>query len=265
MSSTLNKSLEMLDIFLGKDYPLSAMDVANAMQMSRSNVHKYLAVLKDGHYLTYLPEEKKYTLGLKFFEFAKAVQKRLGLDRIALPFMYELYSQINALVVLSVPDNDKAYSVASVGYEQSDYKYTVRQGNCMPLYTGSLSLVLLAYHDDAYINKYIQTNELQKYTPFTVVAESILLRRIKTIREQGYFFTDHEVNPGGRSIAAPVFDCFGNIQASLGVVGTIHVLTDDKLDDYARLLMDNANKITACLAHEIDVPEIPDILKTGRL
>lgn len=250
MFNTLNKSLEMLDIFLKNEKPLSAVDVAGLMGMSRSNVHKYLAVLKDYQYLHYSPEEKKYSLGLKFFEFAKALQNRLKIDDLAKPFMLALHKSVGELVVLSIPEHGRAYSVATVGNEQSGYIYAMQQGHSMPLYTGSISMVLLAFQDDAYIDGFFKTTELLKITPHTVTTESILLRRIKTIREQGYYVTDHEVNPGGRAVAAPIFNCYGKIQASLGVVGPIFSLSDEKLDAVAAQVKDAAAHITACLANE---------------
>lgn len=250
MFNTLNKSLEMLDIFLKHEKSLSAVDVASMMDMSRSNVHKYLAVLKDYQYLHYSPEEKKYSLGLKFFEFAKALQKRLKIDELAMPFMMELHQAVNELVVLSIPDHGRAYSIATVGNEQSGYIYAMQQGHSMPLYTGAISMVLLAFQDDAYIANFFKTAELLKVTPHTVTTESLLLRRIKTIREQGYFVTDHEVNPGGRAIAAPVFNCYGRIQASIGIVGPIFNLTDEKLDTVVEQVKKATAKINARLANE---------------
>lgn len=250
MFNTLNKSLEMLDIFLKNDKPLSAMDVAGLMAMSRSNVHKYLAVLKDYQYLHYSPDEKKYSLGLKFFEFAKALQQRLKIDELAAPFMVELHKELGELVVLSIPDHGRAYSVATAGNEQSGYIYAMQQGHSMPLYTGAISMVLLAYQNDVFIENFFNTTELLKITPHTVTTTSILLRRVNTIREQGYFVTDHEVNPGGRAIAAPIFNCYGKIQASLGVVGPIFSLSDDKLDTVVAQVKATAAKISACLANE---------------
>lgn len=250
MSNTLNKSLGMLDIFLKSEKPLSAMDVAGLMKMSRSNVHKYLAVLKDYQYLHYSPEEKKYSLGLKFFEFAKALQQRLKIDDLARTFMEELYRQVGELVVLSILDHDRAYSVATVGNEQSGYMYAMQQGHSMPLYTGAISTVLLAFQDDVFIENFLKNNELVKVTPNTITAESILLRRIKSIREQGYFVTDHEVNPGGRAIAAPIFNCYGKIQASLGVVGPLFSLSDERLDTVTAQVQAVAAKISARLAND---------------
>lgn len=250
MFNTLNKSLEMLDIFLKSEKPLSAVDIAGIMGMSRSNVHKYLAVLKDYEYLHYAADEKKYSLGLKFFEFAKVLQKRLKIEDIALPAMTELHKAVGELTVLSIPDHGRAYSVATVGDEQNGYIYAMQQGHNMPLYTGAISMVLLAFQDDVYIENFFKNNELQKVTPHTVTTESILKRRIKTIREQGYFFSDHEVNPGGRAVAAPVFNCYGKIQASLGVVGPLFSLSDEKLDFVIEHVKSAAAKVTARLANE---------------
>lgn len=245
MSNTLNKTLELFDVFLEADKPLSAMDAAKALEMSRSNMHKYLSTLKDYQYLHYIPADKKYTLGLKFYELARSVQKNLKVDTVARPFMEELHAKTGELIVLMAPQFGKAYSVATVGVEQSGYMYTMSPGHCLPLYAGAVSLVLLAHHENAFIENYLKNTTLQKITPNTVVAENIIRRRIKTIREQGYIYTDHEVNPGGRAMAAPVFNSFGEIVASLGLTGPLYSMVDEKIDIYAMLVKEYATKITA--------------------
>lgn len=244
MSGTLNKTLELFDIFLKANKPLSAVEVAKALDMSRSNMHKYLSTLKDFQYLHYIASDKKYTLGLKFYEIARAVQKNLSVDKVALPYMEELHAATGELIVLMVPQFDKAYSVATVGVEYSGYMYTMSPGHCFPLYTGSISLVLLAHHEDAFIDNYLKNTPLQKTTPNTVVAENLIRSRIKSIREQGYIYTDHEVNPGGRAIAAPIFNCFGEIEGGLGITGPIYAMVDEKIDVYVSLVKEYAAKIT---------------------
>lgn len=248
MSNTLNKSLELFDLFLKANKPLSAMEVTSALDMSRSNMHKYLATLKAHQYLHYIPADKKYTLGLKFYEFARSVQKNLSIDKIAAPYMEELHAKTNELIVLMVPQFDKAYSVATVGVEQSGYMYSMSPGHCLPLYAGALCLVLLAHNTEAFIENYLNQTALQKITPNTVVASNVIRSRIKTIREQGYFYTDHEVNPGGRAMAAPIFNCFGEIEASLGITGPIYAMVDEKIDIYASLVQKYAAKITAAIS-----------------
>lgn len=228
--TTLDTAFQILDIFLSHERPMMAKEIAKLTDLSRSGLYKYLASLKDHRYLEYSEENGTYRLGFKFLEFGRCVQQQLQIYEIAKPFMEALHREAGNVVILSALSGNKTYCVGRVGDEDSGFVYVMQPGLYMPLHCGATSLILLAHLDDAYIEHFMQTGDLKKYTDNTVVEPDKLWNRIRQIRAEGCCYSDREIGIGCRAVAAPIFDHFGAIHAGLCVIGPVYNITDDRIE-----------------------------------
>lgn len=241
--TTLNKTFEILDIFLTHDAPLAAKELIQLTGLPRSGLYKYLATLKKHGYLEYSDENCTYQLGFKFLEFGRKVRQQCSIYEVALPYMEKLHNQVKHVVVLSALSGDRAYCMGRVGKATHDFVYIMEQGVSMPLHCGATSLVLLAHLDDDGVHDFIQNNELKKYTDNTLVEAEELWQAVRRIRKEGYWYSDSEIGIG-RAIAAPIFNSSRQILAAISIIGPVFAITDDKIADYIDMVKDYANTIT---------------------
>lgn len=241
--NTFTKAVEILDLFLAKKTTLGANEISDSLGIARSTTYKYLSILKEHRFLDYDAEANKFSLGFKFFEFGALVQSQITIDKIALPVMTKLYEEVQETVILSALVNNKAYCLERVGNE-SGIVFVMQRGSHLPLHCGASSLVLLAFSDEADIERILKTTELKKYTANTITDPDRLRNRLAAIRQAGFACSDQEVDIGGRAISAPIFNHLGKIYAGLGVVGPIQRMTDEKIEKIKTLVISYAQEIT---------------------
>ena len=70
--------------------PLPAASIAEQLQLPRSTVYRLLSILSDRGFVTHLPEERRYGLGLAAYELGPAYQRQEPLQRLARPIVRRL-------------------------------------------------------------------------------------------------------------------------------------------------------------------------------
>ena len=72
---------------------------------------------------------------------------------------------------------------------------------------------------------------------------------IEETRRNGYSVSNEEFIPGIRGIAAPILSATGNVEAAINMpVFTRTVSQKQLIKRYAPMLVDTANRISACVA-----------------
>ena len=243
--NTLEKALKLLDLFLTGSPLLSAAEICKALNMSRSNAHKYIATLKKHHFLELHPNTARYSLGLKFFAFTAALEKQFSVDKIALPFMQDLYNEVRETVICCELRNFSGYCIESIESE-SGLVYRMNKGIYMPLYCGALACVILANLEDADIEFFMEKTPLKQLAPGTITDKKKLWKKIRKIRREGFAYSHNEVTAGASAIAAPIFDSTGRIKASFGVLAPTKHLAEQRLrKKTTELIITYAKKISS--------------------
>ena len=74
--------LRVLDLVSRSAEPLSAASIAAQLGLPRSTTYRLLGVLGDAGYVSHLPEERRYGLGLAAYELGSAYSRQQPLQRI---------------------------------------------------------------------------------------------------------------------------------------------------------------------------------------
>ena len=83
--------------------------------------------------------------------------------------------------------------------------------------------------------------------------EAIDRNELQTVRERGYAIDNQEMEEGLKCIAAPVRDHTGTAVASLGIFSPAFRLPDRKISQSARLIMKEANDLSAELGYRVEL------------
>jgi IclR family pca regulon transcriptional regulator len=68
------------------------------------------------------------------------------------------------------------------------------------------------------------------HTPYTITEEAVLLEDLRLTRQRGYSIADQELTLGMKSMAVPIFDKKGVVEASFGVSYPSHRQRDESLE-----------------------------------
>ncbi len=76
-------ALDILGLIARRGEPIPAAAIARELALPRSSVYHLLSVLTDRGYLSHLPDQRRYGLGIAAYELGSAYQRQAPLQRLA--------------------------------------------------------------------------------------------------------------------------------------------------------------------------------------
>jgi DNA-binding IclR family transcriptional regulator len=98
----LRHGLGILRLLASHAGPMTATAVAGELGLPRSTTYHLLAELAAAGFVTHLPEERRYALGVAAFEVGSAFLRHDPLQRLARPLLHRLAARVGATAHLGV-------------------------------------------------------------------------------------------------------------------------------------------------------------------
>lgn len=211
----LRRALRILDTFPAAAGGLSLSEISRRSGVPLTTTHRIVAELHSWGALE-RDDEGGYRIGLRLWEVAALAPRSVGLQRIALPFMQDLYETTRHGVHLAVRTGDEVVFVERfVSPERASAR--PRVGGHYALHATAVGLVLLA-HAPLDVQERVLTGPLESYTPYTYCDERELRQVLADIRRRGYAISDRQIDPEFVSVAAPIYGSDGTVVAAMSLI-----------------------------------------------
>lgn len=217
LAPAADATLAILALMARQVEPVPAGLVSAALDLPRSTTYRLLGILVDQGFVSYLPEERRYGLGVVAFELGSAYSRQMPLRRIAHPVLTRLVEQVaqNAhLAVLHGPDVYYVIEERATGRPPLVTDVGVR----LPATLTASGLAMLARLSTAQLRAiYPTAGELVQRDgrgPGTLAA---LRSSVTEVRRRGYALEESLVTPGLSSVGLPVLDHTGHPLAGISV------------------------------------------------
>jgi DNA-binding IclR family transcriptional regulator len=119
-----------------------------------------------------------------------------------------------------------------------------------PLYCGAFRKVLLAHQSPDWIEKYLNSVKLIRFTSNTLSTKTAVREELKLIRQRGFASSYAERLPDAAGVAAPVFGVRDEMEAAIFIVVPTSRFTEDRSSILAGLVVDTARQLTARMRGE---------------
>jgi DNA-binding IclR family transcriptional regulator len=119
-----------------------------------------------------------------------------------------------------------------------------------PLYCGAFRKVLLAYQSSDWIEKYLSSIKLIRFTPSTLSSKAAVRDELKQIHQRGFASSYAERLPDAAGVAAPVFGITDEMEAAVFIVLPTSRFTQDRRALLTGLVVDTARQLTARMRGE---------------
>ncbi|MFE0266836.1 IclR family transcriptional regulator [Nocardiopsis alba] len=96
------RALRLLRFLAARPGPMSASAIASGMGLPRSSVYQLLEAMAEEGFVTHLPEERRWGLGVAAFEIGSAYLRHDGIERLARPLLHQLTETTGATAHLGV-------------------------------------------------------------------------------------------------------------------------------------------------------------------
>ena len=199
------------------DGPIGVTEVAERTDLAKSTAARMLTSLAREGAVEQVPGETRYRLGGRIVSLAAGIVPTRSLVSLARPVLVELASSVSEAAGLSVADG---FSVHYVDQVDTTHQVQIRDwtGTRVAMHAVSSGQVFLAHMDDAAIERYLATPRVA-FTDRTLTDSAALRDRLRRVQLDGYAWVREEFAEGLNSVAAPIADALGNVNAAVHVHG----------------------------------------------
>jgi len=227
---------------------LALGELAQAVGLNRSTLHRLLATLLRHGYVAQDPSTRRYRLGLAHLEMAHQVVEQLVLRRQSLRTMHALAAESGESVYLNVRSGTRTLCIDEVVGPRG-VTLGSNVGVAMPVHSAAAGKCYLAWMDPAERDALLDRLDLTRVTERTITSREALLAEVERVRRRGYAVNDEESEPGVRYAAAPVFDAAGDVAGALALGAAVLRVGHGEVEKLGAAVMVAAGRISASLGY----------------
>jgi len=234
---SLVRGLAVIRAFDADNAVLTLSDVARRTDMPRAAARRFLNTLESLGYVRTRAEGRAFELTPRVLELGFSYLSSLSLPEIVQPHLERLSHEVGESASAAVLDGADIVYIARVSTRQiMNVRITI--GRRFPAYATALGRVLLADLEHAELQGMLDAAIPERLTPSTLTDAAALTAEIAGVRAKGWAVVDGELEPGLRSIAAPIHAQDGRVVAAVNVSTSATRDEMDRLrDDYLPALL----------------------------
>jgi DNA-binding IclR family transcriptional regulator len=216
---SVRRALRILVCFTPERPEIGVSDIARALDIHKSTVHRLLATLETEGFVRQL-EDGRYALSWKLFDVASRFPASERAHRLVFEALSGLARVTGETAHLAVLDDADVLYVDKV-----EGSWALRMpsavGLRLPAHCTALGKVLLAGIPDEQVRQLLTSRELVRLTDRTLTAPALVLEAVERARADGYAIDREEIEYGLLCIAAPVHDHRGATCAAISIAGPV--------------------------------------------
>lgn len=211
--TSLGRVHRLLSSFDYEHTRLSLSELSRRADLPLSTTHRMVTeMLRLG--LLDRDRDDNLCIGMAVWRFGLLTPKTYGVQRVALPFMQDVYASTGYPVHLGVPQDDEVVVVESLRPRGGGAERP-RIGQRDPLHVVAVGMAILAFSEPTFQDRYLARLDRQRATGRSSAAT--IRRELARTRAEGFAVSDRKTAPRV-SIGAPVLDRLGRPLGSVSIV-----------------------------------------------
>lgn len=250
-AATVERAADVLLLFASSQKTrLGVTEIASALGISKTAVHRILSSLKNKGIVEIDPVSHRYGLGPVITSLGLTYLNKLDVRKAAGRELAYLSQATNETATLSVRTGYSRVYIDQVTPDR-EVLMSVQIGIPHPLHAGASSKAFLAFLPQEEIDRYL-SQPLRKVTPLTTIDPVVLRKELLVIKKQGWAQSQSERQTGAGSVAAPILDHRGEPIAVISVCGPAERLVTE-IEECAAALLETTEKISIRMGHSPSV------------
>ncbi len=235
------RTLDIIEYVVSSGRALVAQEIATALGIPVSSLSYLLSTLVERQYL--VRDGRRYSAGPGLARL-QAHSSSFTLAERAAPLVRTLRVQLDETTSFFIRHDWEIEAIVTESSEQA-LRYSVPQGNRLPMHALAAGKVLLAAMEDEELDRYFAETERRKFTDSTVTDEQKLRKELDEARKSGFAMTDEEFSRGITGIGKLVTingEPVGSLSVAVPKVrfdDELHARVCDLLERTAGLLEDS--------------------------
>jgi DNA-binding IclR family transcriptional regulator len=244
----VERTFSLLDLLSVSEEGLTFSDLARALSMSKGSLHGLLKTLERARVIEQT-EERRYVIGPRVGDLARAHDQRAGLRRFALPAMRRLAAELGETVFLGCiePDGVRVAECVEAEADRPSLHISAARGTRVPLLAAALGRLVLGTWPVARREEYLQTHPLPRFTERSTTDPQEFLASVERTMRTGIGEDREEYLAGVNAVAVPIYGRGSALVALLWVVGFATHLPEEAMAGAGQRLRAEAEAISRAL------------------
>ncbi|MCX8083688.1 MAG: IclR family transcriptional regulator [Calditerrivibrio sp.] len=223
--------LQLFEVYRTADQKeeFGVTELSKLLGLHKNNVFRLLATLEARGYIEQNKATENYRLGIEIFDLGQKYLNKLGLLKLARPFMEKIVSEINESVYIGIL-KDGAVVYLDIVEASQTIRVVSRVGKDAPAYCTAIGKIQLAYASEEELNKMYMGARLKKYTDKTITSLPELKKHLKVVAENDYAIDDEEFEESVRNVGVPIKNYEGVSVAAISATGPVCRMTPEKIE-----------------------------------
>lgn len=246
-SRTVDKAIDILEIFLHENGGLSLSELAKATRLNTATVYRLVTTFTKRGYLSQFHKKGTYSLGLKMLDYNYAIRKNLEYIDLAYLSLSKVSKEYNVSTFLGILDSDMLLIIDEIG-ASGELRINSPVGKRLPLYCTACGKVLLAALTEQERKAYYKRIKLQSYTSTSITDITQLEKELAEIRNEGVSYHKEEYRQGVWVTAAPIYDGSGKVIAAAAIIVPISYLGFDSIQKFTTAIKGCTGEISQIIS-----------------
>lgn len=233
---TLGRALDILFALAEAGTILSVGEIAEKVSIPESTAYRQIQTLEK-HGILERKGKGQIALGLRILDLARSLHHQMDreLYTIARPIMENLTNETEETSILMVRAGHNVLCILQIESKRL-VRFAIENGRILPMHLGASGKAILAFEEKKTIDKVLSQPEVDN--------RKKLLEQLAEIRQLGYSITSGEVDQDVFAIAAPIYDSYDRVIASLTISGPKYRFTDDLISPFVEATLKATHSIS---------------------
>lgn len=215
MSATVDKALELMNLFSQSRPELGLSEVARLASLDKATVHRMLGTLARHGFVEQDIHSKLYRLGAAPLRYARIRESSFPTATIIDRFLQVLGEETGETCHASLIAGGGLATVGVVPGKKALH-VTLDAGERLPYHATASGIVCLAFLPEKQLQS-ILGKKLNSFTEQTTISPDMVLQAVAKARQSGYALADQTYEADVYGIAAPIFDGDGHACGAVAV------------------------------------------------
>ena len=211
---SLARGLSVITAFDADNPRQTLSEVSRVTGLTRATARRFLHTLVELGYVD--TAGSVFWLTPRVLDLGYSYLSSMPLSELAQPHLEKLSAGLDESSSVAVLDGADIVYVGRVQVRRI-MNIGITIGTRFPAFATSMGRVLLAALPQDELDEYLSRTDMQAITPRGLADEAALRAELDAVSHRGWALVDQELEPGLRSIAAPVRDRDGRVVAALNV------------------------------------------------
>lgn len=220
MSSTVDKALELLNLFTQARAQIGLSEMARLAALDKATVHRMLGALAKHGLVEQDERSKLYRLGAGTLRLARNREASFPTSMLVDDVLQDLTAKTGETSHASLIAGGQLATIGLVAGNKTVH-VTLDAGEALPFHATASGIACLAFLPEAQFT-HIMRRKLKSFTPHTLVTADSVAKAVAQTRSRGFAVSDQSYEHDVYGIAAPLFSTAGYACGAVAVATPAH-------------------------------------------